>query len=534
MSSFDLLLRRGTVIDGTKSPRFVADVGIQGDKIAAVGNLDGAEAARMIDAGGKIIAPGFIDLHNHSDGWLIKHANFLPKTSQGFSTEVLMADGISYAPVDKLNWRQWFYYLRALNGLKFEDYEGWESLADYMKILSGRTAQNIATHVPYANVRALACGFGRSQPDDFQLRCIATEIQKGMEAGAVGLSTGLDYISQCFSGTDEIVAACKAMAPYGGLYVTHIRYKSGLMPALNEAVDICRRAGVKLHVSHLKGGTEQAVQEVLHWIDTYARKEVDFSFDVYPYQRGSTMVNYLLPYEVWEEGPLAAIGRMSRPELLARFRTGLEVYRLPLDRVYIAWTATHDNQQHVGKLLVDYAADVDQPIEEALYHLLVEDSLATLLVLDEGSDKLVQPLLAHDLYLMGSDGIFHPEPARLHPRVYGSAGRLLGPLVRDAGLFPLEDAVYKLSGGPARRFGLAGRGVIREGAFADFVVFDPAAVGDRATYEEPHQTCAGIEIVGVNGQIIFESGQPHHFAGERWKPASGEPGRFLRYEGAKA
>ena len=121
----------------------------------------------------------------------------------------------------------------------------------------------------------------------------------------------------------------------------------------------CRRAGVKLHVSHLKGGTEQAVQEVLNWIDTYARKEVDFSFDVYPYQRGSTMVNYLLPYEVWEEGPLAAIGRMSRPELLARFRTGLEVYRLPLDRVYIAWSASVENQQHIGKLLVDYAAELE-------------------------------------------------------------------------------------------------------------------------------------------------------------------------------
>jgi N-acyl-D-amino-acid deacylase len=142
----------------------------------------------------------------------------------------------------------------------------------------------------------------------------------------------------------------------------------------------------------------------------------------------------------------------------------------------------------------------------------------------------VNPLLAHDLYLMGSDGIYHPETSRLHPRVYGSAGRLLGPMVREAGLFPLEDAVYKLSGGPAKRFGLAGRGVIREGAFADFVVFDPSIVGDRATYEQPHQTCAGIEMVAVNGQVIIESGQPHHFSGERWKPASGEPGRYLRFQ----
>lgn len=524
-----MILRGGTVIDGMGSPRFDADVGIRGDRIAAVGDLSAAQGTQEVDVAGRIVAPGFIDLHNHSDGWLLKNPNFRPKTTQGFTTEVLMADGISYAPVDKQSWREWIYYLRPLNGLKFEDYEGWESLDQYMRLLEGRTAQNVATHLPYANIRALACGFGRNPPDDFQIRTIQAEIRRGMEAGTVGLSTGIDYIVQCFSSTDELVEACKAMAPYHGLYVTHIRYKSGLMPALNEAVEIARRAGVRLHVSHLKGGTEQAVQEVLNWIDTFARKEVDFSFDVYPYQRGSTMVNYLLPYEVWEEGPLRALGRLSRPEVLAHFRAGLEAYRLPLDRVYIAWVNTRDNLPHLGKLLIDYAADMRLPIEEALYHLLMEESLASLLVLDEGDDKLVHPLLAHDLYLMGSDGIYHPEPSRLHPRIYGSAGRLIGPLVRDAKLFSLEEAVYKMTGGSARRFGLQDRGEIRVGAFADLVVFDPQTVADRATYEEPHQTCVGIDQVIVNGVSIVQNGETRHTPGERWKPASGEPGRFIRY-----
>src|SRR5687768_10048295 len=215
---FDLLIQNGTIIDGTRKPRFAGDVGIRGDRIEAVGSVGSAATRRTIDARGKIVAPGFIDVHNHSDGWLLKHANFWPKTSQGFTTEVLMADGISYAPVDERTWRQWFYYLRSLNGLRLEDYRGWRSIADYMQLLDGGTAQNVATHIPYANVRTLSCGFGRNPPDDYQMRSIQAEIRAGMEAGAVGLSTGLDYLAQCFSSTDELVAACRAMAPYNGLY----------------------------------------------------------------------------------------------------------------------------------------------------------------------------------------------------------------------------------------------------------------------------------------------------------------------------
>ena len=160
-----------------------------------------------------------------------------------------------------------------------------------------------------------------------------------MEEGAVGLSTGLDYINQCQATTDELVAACTAIVPYGGLYVTHIRYKIGLLPALREAVEIGRRSGVKVHISHLKGSTEQEVQEVLEFIDREARQQVDFSFESYPYQRGSTMLNYLLPYEVWADGPLGVLSQLDRPEIRARFRAALEALAVPLEQITIAWTA---------------------------------------------------------------------------------------------------------------------------------------------------------------------------------------------------
>lgn len=520
---FDLLIRGGQVIDGTKRPAYAADVGVRGDRIEAIGNLGNAPAAKTIDATGRVVAPGFIDVHTHSDGWLLKHTNLWTKTSQGFTTELLMADGISYAPVGPHTWREWIYYLRSLNGLRLDDYLGWRSLADYMRLLDGRTAQNVATHIPYANVRTLACGFGRNAPDDVQMRTIRAEIRRGMEEGAVGLSTGLDYMAQCWSSTDELVAACTAMAPYNGLYVSHIRYKLGLMPALREAVEIGRRAGVRVHISHLKASSPQETDEVLGWIDREARHQVDLSYDIYPYQRGSTMLNFLTPYEVWEEGPQRVLARLGKAEMLESFRRTLDTMGYGLEKATIAWVPSRDNAVHQGKNLADYVAETGLPAEEALYHLLVEENLAVLLVLDSGDESLVRPFLQHDLMMMGSDGIFFAD-GKTHPRVIGSAPRLLGQCVQEFKLFSLEEAVAKLTDWPARRFGLKDRGVLRDGAFADIVVFDPHTIADRATFADPCVTSTGVEHVIVNGRPIVENATPID------RPAGSSPGRYLPYE----
>ena len=523
MPEFDLVIRNGSIIDGTRQPRFSADVGIRGDRIAALGDLGRADARSTIDAGGRIVAPGFIDVHNHSDGWLLKTPHLAAKTLQGFTTEVLMADGISYAPVNPLTAREWVFYLRALDGLRMDEYDGWEGIADFMLRIEGQNVQNAAAHVPYANVRSLVCGFGRQHVDDYQMKSIQREIRESMHAGAVGVSTGLDYIVQCFSTTDELAAACSAAAEFGGLYVTHVRYKTGLLPALKEAVEIGRRAGVRVHISHLKPTSTQQSEEVLSYIDQTARHEVEFSFDLYPYQPGSTMLHYLLPYEVWEEGPLAAPRLLAEEWIRARFAQRLDASDASLlDEARIAWVAGKENSRLQGKCLREYIAEQNLPPADALADLLIEERLGVLAVVGEGDDRLVRPFLAHDLCMIGTDGIY-TEDGPIHPRMFGSSGRILGRCVRDLRLFSLEDAVYKLAGFAAERFGLEGRGTIREGAFADVVIFDPQSVADLATFEQPRQFTTGVDTVVVNGVPIVSGGTPVENLS---KPL---PGRFLRH-----
>jgi N-acyl-D-amino-acid deacylase len=519
LSVFDLIIRGGTVIDGTGSPRTKADVGITGDRITAVGTLPpDASAAETVDATGLIVAPGFIDVHNHSDGWLIRERNFAPKTMQGFTTEILQLDGIGYAPVNQETAREWLFYLRSLDGLRLQDWTGWETFEEFMESIDGSSAQNAASHLPYANIRSIACGFGRAPVDDFQMREIQRQIRIGMEAGAVGVSTGLDYIVQCFSPTDELVEAFTAMAPYDGLYVTHVRYKKGLIPALEEAADICRRAGVRLHISHLKAQNPHETDQVMQFLET-ARRDVDISFDVYPYQPGSTMLNYLLPYEAWEDGPLAALGKLTDAGFRQRVAAGIDSMRVPLDRLQIAWLPSKENSHWQGKTLQDFVEASSLSPADALLDLLIEEQLAGLLVFHEGDARLIYPFLQHELFMMGSDGIFCSD-GPVHPRVYGSAGRLIGPLVRDLKLMTLENAVHKMTGYSAERFRLADRGTITEGSFADITIFNAETVTDQATMADPRQLTTGIETVIVNGEIIVDSNGPIESASP--------PGRALR------
>ena len=521
---FDIVIANGDVVDGQKTARYRADVGVQKGRITAMGDLREASCRQRVDAGGRVVAPGFIDVHTHSDGWLLKTPCLLPKILQGYTTELLMADGMSYAPVCQETAPQWLFYLRGLNGLRLDEYRGWRTAADYLRQLDGRNVQNVAAHLPYANVRSLACGFGPRAADDFQARQIEHEVRRGMEEGAVGLSTGLDYIAQCHATTGELVRACAALAPFAAPYVTHLRYRLGPVPALREAVEIGRRAGVPVHVSHLKTSSPE-VAEAWFGILEAASRDMDLTFDVYPYLPGSTLLSYFLPHEVWQHGPVAAMDRLRCPRIRRQLREGLEADDAgileALDRIRIAWVPGRDHGCWHGKRLREFVTQSGLPAEDALCDLLIEERLAVLCVVDEGDDTPVDAWIAHPLGMIGSDGIYFPDGA-VHPRVYGTAGRILGRCVRDRRLLSLEEAVWKLSGFPAQRFGLAGRGAVREGYAADLVVLDPATIRDQATFDDPHRPTIGITDVLVNGVAVVRDGQPVAGLSEPL------PGRFLR------
>ncbi len=514
---YDIVIKNGTVIDGLNHKAVQQDVGIVGDRIVAVGVLTDAESVETIDASGCCVAPGLIDVHTHADGWLLQSPHFAPRTVQGITTEVLMADGISYAPVSDETTREWLFYLRSLDGLRFSDYTGWENIADYMSILDGHTAQNVMTHIPYANLRALALGWGRAAPDDFQMQQLRAMAVQGMAEGAVGLSTGLDYISECYATTDELVDACRAISDFKGLYVTHIRYKIGLLQGLQEAVEISRRANVPLHVSHLKSRIPGEIEAVIQYINDVAVNEVDFSFDLYPFASSSTMLNYLLPYEVWDDGPLGAVRQLTSRTIRTRFERSLTDEMLRI--AHIAWLPSRDNAVHIGKSLRAYCDSVRKPVGDALCDLLIEENLAVLLVFRWTEDERIAPFLGHPRSMIASDGIYFPQ-GLVHPRVFCTPARTLTRCVNEWNLFSIEEAIYKQTGFPAQRFGIVNRGAVVEGYFADIIVFNPNEMFENVTFTHPTNASIRIRHVLVNGVGIIRDGKPI---------TDTYPGRFLRY-----
>lgn len=504
---YDILISGGTVIDGTGAPRQQTDVAVKGDSIVAIGELSGQQSKSKIEASGKIVCPGFIDVHNHSDGWLLKESNFHSKTAQGFTTEVLALDGVSYAPVTEENWREWFYYLHCLDGLTFNDYTGWQTLEEFQELFDKTTAQNSAMHIPYGNVRVMVNGF-RSRPlDDFQRRVLRAEIENGMETGAVGLSTGIDYVGNCFSSTEELIDACKVVARYGGLHATHVRYKEGLVPALAEMVDISKRSGVKLHVSHMKTNSDEELEILLEYLAKEVEGKIDFSFDLYPYGPGSTMLSYMLPYEVWEEGPMAVVSKLNDPVIRRRFQQSVASSKFNLEKTYIAGLLSDQNQQHLGRSLGEVIRESGKTPADFMCDLLIEERMSVLLVVGDIDVWNVDPLFQHPGFMMGTDGIYNLN-GPVHQRQFGSVGLFLSEYVRERKVLSLEQAIQHMSSVPAKRFGLPKRGEIAEGLIADLVVFDPDEIHDPTTIEAPRQNTVGVHEVIVSGESIIRNAEP--------------------------
>ncbi len=490
---FDLVIRNGTVYDGSGSAGVRADIGIAGDRIEAMGDIP-AGLGPELDASGLAVAPGFIDVHSHDDWAVLAHPEFPAKVMQGVTTDIVGNCGTGAAP-----------YLTAMERGIYEKSDRamigeWEGFAGYLaRVDEVRPSLNIACLIGHGTLRAAAMGMADRLPTPGQLEQMKAWVREGVSAGAVGMSTGLIYEPGRYSDTGEIIELAKTLGP-NHLYTSHMRNEGRyLLDSVAETIRIGEEAGVSVEISHHKvGGMENwgKVRESLSLIESARGRGVDVHADQYPYTVGSTGLFAVLQNNALNaKGVDGGLGRLSG------------------DKILIA--SCPSKPEWEGRTIADFADEFDLPEEEAAHRVLSQEGRTFVVIetMDEDDGRLV---LAHPTTMIGSDGV--PVGSKPHPRHYGTFPRVLGHYCRDLGLIDLPTAIHKMTGMPAAKFHLTGRGIVRAGAFADIVVFDPATIADRGTYNEPVQFPVGIKAVIVNGVLVAKDGEHTH----------ARPGRAVR------
>lgn len=516
---WSLLIANGTVVDGSGAPASPADVAVEGDIIAAVGPGLGGEAARTIDASGLLVAPGFIDIHSHSDLFYQRCPAAESKIRQGVTTEVVGMCSFSPAPVHPARRAAVEAWIGEI-GSRVE--VGWETFAQYLdRLRQARPSVNVAHLVGHGALRLAAMGPENRPPSPDEQRGMERLLAEALDAGSFGFSTGLVYPPSAYAATAELVALARSMARRGGLYFSHIRGEAAtLEAAIDEAVRIGEEAGVPVQIAHIKASGRAhwgKMDWALERLSAARARGVDVHADVYPYAAGSTKMANLLPAWVHDGGLPRCLARLADPATRRRIvEEGLvegERWRsvngdLGWDEIMIA---TCPRPELEGLRLSELARRRGRPAAEAMLDLLVEAEGQASMVVFSQAEENVAKALAHPHVMIGSDSIGlsagpGPHPGRPHPRMYGTFPRVLGRYARERRLLPWETAIAKMTGMPAAKLGLRDRGLIRRGYAADLTLFDPATVRDEATYADPHRHPTGIPYVIVNGQVVVDRG----------------------------
>lgn len=505
----DVLLRNARILDGSGNPWYRGEVGIQGDKIVAVGRVGTADAARVIDCAGQIVSPGFIDMHTHADVMMLAEPEHPGKIYQGVTTELMGQDGLSYAPVSPETLQLLRRHLAALNGNPDVGWD-WTTVASFLARFDKKVSTNVAFLVPHCAVRVEAMGMQDRLPTAAELDKMCRLVDEGMADGAVGFATGLDYTPQFWSDTNELIEICKVVARRGGVYVTHMRSSLGdkVFDPIKEAIEIGRKSGVKVHLSHQRGdsvGKSHSPKDILRLYEEARAEGVDLSFDNYPYTRGSSLLHSRLPAWTHVGGPEAILARLKDPETRARIEAELDAAGNPWDEYTMA-SIDGGDQRLEGWTIAEAANEAGKPPVTYVCDTLIETDLGVSFVSPSTStEESLDEMLASDLATHGSDGLC--IGSRRHPRSFGSFARVLGRFVRERKVMPLAEAVRKMTSASALRIGLKDRGLVREGFVADLAVWDETTIADRSTWEQPLLTATGVSCVLVSGELALDEGK---------------------------
>ena len=504
-------------------PWFRSDVAIAGDRIEFIGGFQGT-AAREIDAGGRVVCPGFIDVHTHSDLQVLAAPDHMPKVHQGVTTDLIGLDGIGYAPLSRENIEKMHCYWAGLSGELGRDWS-WSSIDELLSEFDGTTSANVAAMVPHGCIRAEVIGFEDRAATDDEMKAMRALTAESFEQGAVALSTGLDYYPCGFADTDELVELASVAARFTAPYVAHQRAKrgDGFLDPFRETLEVGRRSGAPVHTSHFGIGATNAGGSaiVLEILDEARAAGVDITYDAYPYEAGSTGLHIFMPGWAHDGGPDSML-RCVRPgaerdRLVQELRNPKAGLVLGTgEHLTMSYVAGDGNEWMERRRLSDIADELGMDAAEAAAEIMHRSGHRNSGVISRGSEPDIREMIRHPAHMFSSDALLvgsHP-----HPRSRGNYPRVLGRYVRELAILRLEDAIRHMTSVPAAKFGLSDRGILRRGMAADIVIFDPDTIRDNATYQDPLLLSEGVETVIVNGATVIDQGAHTH----------ARPGRGLR------
>lgn len=509
-----ILIKNGLIVDGNLGKPFKGDVLIENNRIVKVGEVI-EDVEKVIDARGKVISPGFIDTHSHSDLAILVNPYNEIKIRQGITTEILGQDGISMAPLPKKYIKEWRKINSSFNGDSDEmDWE-YETTENYLNMMSENgIALNQGYLVPHGNIRLEAIGLENKEASPYDIENMCKITRREMEGGALGLSTGLIYPPCLYGSAEELIEMCKVVAEFDGIFVAHQRSEADtIIESMNEIISIGRESGVKIHFSHFKvcgKNNWKYIDQAIELLEKAKEEGIKVSFDQYPYVAGSTSLGVVLPPWAHEGGTEKLLKRLedmsNRSKMIRDIESGIPGWDnfidfAGLDQIFITSVRTDKNRDIIGKNLIELGEIRGKDPYHATFDLIYEEENSVDMVDFYGLEEHIIKFIQRPEQNLCTDGMITDNP---HPRLYGSFPRVLGRYVRDKEVLSLEEAIYKMTKKPAETFKLKNRGEIKEGNFADIVIFNLEKIADKGTYVEPKQYPEGIDYVIINGKIVIE------------------------------